>query len=97
MAARQSSVAYMILGSTTWEAAYARTMRLAVLTWSYLAGHPNCFPGLPGEHYRSCCGPFGASISGATVSVTSVERNTVSEAISNASGIYLAQYLLPGQ
>ncbi|MCU1263219.1 MAG: hypothetical protein JWO80_6104 [Bryobacterales bacterium] len=40
--------------------------------------------------------PSGAAIAGAKVIVTNVERNTVSDAVSNSSGIYLVQFLLPG-
>ncbi|MGI8989499.1 MAG: TonB-dependent receptor domain-containing protein [Bryobacteraceae bacterium] len=39
----------------------------------------------------------GAAISGAKITVTSVERNTASDAVSNNKGIYLVQFLLPGQ
>jgi hypothetical protein len=41
--------------------------------------------------------PSGAAIAGATIKITSVERNTVSEAVSNSRGIYLVQFLLPGE
>jgi len=41
--------------------------------------------------------PSGATIAGAKITVTSVERNTSSDAVSNGSGIYLVQFLLPGR
>src|SRR5215471_3851934 len=41
--------------------------------------------------------PSGAAVADATIKVTSVERNTVSEAVSNSRGIYLVQFLLPGE
>jgi hypothetical protein len=37
-----------------------------------------------------------APIAGAKITVTSVERNTVTDAVSNGTGIYLVQFLLPG-
>jgi hypothetical protein len=39
----------------------------------------------------------GAIVPDATITVTSVERNTVAQTISNSSGHYLVQYLLPGK
>src|SRR5260370_11102059 len=41
--------------------------------------------------------PSGAPIASAKIMVTSVERNTVSSTLSSAKGIYLVQFLLPGQ
>jgi hypothetical protein len=40
--------------------------------------------------------PSGAAIAGARVTVTNVERNTTEQAMSNANGRYLVQFLLPG-
>ncbi len=41
--------------------------------------------------------PSGASVEGATVLVTSVDRNTSTEARTNDAGRYLVQFLLPGK
>jgi len=38
-----------------------------------------------------------AAVAGATVTVTSVERNTATVAVTNAAGRYLVQFLLPGR
>jgi hypothetical protein len=38
----------------------------------------------------------GAQISGAKITVNSLERNTVSDGLSNSKGIYFVQFLLPG-
>jgi hypothetical protein len=40
--------------------------------------------------------PTGAVVPGATVTITSVERQTADEVVSNESGIYLKERLLPG-
>ncbi|MBM3747981.1 MAG: carboxypeptidase regulatory-like domain-containing protein, partial [Acidobacteria bacterium] len=40
--------------------------------------------------------PSGAPVEGARIVVTSVERNTSVEAVSNQAGRYLVQFLLPG-
>lgn len=41
--------------------------------------------------------PTGATVPGVQVRVTSVERGTTTEAVSNESGFYLVQFLLPGR
>ena len=38
----------------------------------------------------------GAIVSGAIVTVTSLERNTSAQAISNTAGRYVIEFLLPG-
>src|SRR5262249_18379329 len=40
--------------------------------------------------------PTGAVVPGATVTITSVERQTSDEVVSNESGVYLKERLLPG-
>ena len=58
-------------------------------------------PALAQEFRASITGqvtdPSGAAIAEAKVIVTNVERNTTSEALTNSKGIYLVQFLLPGQ
>ena len=65
----------------------------AILLWF-------AFPATAQEFRASVSGQVndssGASIAGAKISVTSIERNTVTEAVSNGNGIYLVQFLLPG-
>jgi hypothetical protein len=55
-----------------------------------------------GQEYRASISgdvtdPTGAPVEGARIVVTSVERNTQTEAFSNAAGRYLVQFLLPGR
>jgi hypothetical protein len=38
----------------------------------------------------------GSNVPGATVTVTSIERNTSSQTVTNSAGHYLVQFLLPG-
>src|SRR5258708_5886878 len=40
--------------------------------------------------------PSGAPVQGAKVLFASIERNTTTEAITNSTGRYLAQFLYPG-
>ena len=56
---------------------------------------------LLGQEYRASIGgaitdPTGAAAPDVRVTVTSVERNTVTEAKSNESGRYIVQFLIPG-
>src|SRR5688572_10279227 len=58
--------------------------------------------GLQAQEFRASIGgavtdPSGAPVAGATVIVTSVERNVSQETQSNEAGRYLIQFLLPGQ
>jgi len=57
--------------------------------------------GLWGQEFRASISggvtdPSGAPVEGARIVVTSVERNTSTEAVSNQAGRYLVQFLLPG-
>src|SRR5579863_5286817 len=40
--------------------------------------------------------PSGAAIAGAKVTATNLERNTTEQAVSNPTGRYFVQFLLPG-
>jgi len=60
-----------------------------------------CIPLAAQEYRASISGdvtdPTGAPVEGARIVVTSVDRNTQTEAFSNAAGRYLVQFLLPGR
>lgn len=75
-------------------------MRIRACIYAFSVIFALFFPVLAQEFRASIAGQVtdstGAIVDGATVVVTSVERNTSTEATTNSAGRYLVQFLLPG-